>query len=261
MTVDRMAESLQRDGRGAPVVDLIAPPVNDEPEPQDALAALLHTIDTGELTETERAELVELDAWKRAKANHETAAKALGRDIEQRTTKFMELIAERQMYDAKGNPYLPDVSDGKGFELHPFFISQIWPKYREDPETDQPYQQEDLIEVLRAVGLDHLIVERTAQHAWPGYIREAVKAWRQRVGQSGVTNEAGEYVDAFGNVLTGEEAADPLADILALPPLLRSVIEPTVQHQLRFSRREEKSRAVAEVDAVEQAAEDREDGA
>lgn len=252
MTVDRMAEPLQN-GRGAPVVDLIAPPTddNDDAPPQDALEALLHTVDTGELTEAEKDKIRLLAQWKRARAEHKRKYEALGPDIDRLRQELIELVAERQLVDAKGRPYLPDVSDNQGFELHPYFTEKIWPKYRENPDTDQPFTQEDVVEVLRALGMDHLVVEKPESNAYSAYVRNQVKAWRKRVGQDGVTNEHGEFVDAFGNVLTEAEAADPLADILALPPLLRTVAEPVPQIDIQFTRREEKSRAVAAVQAVE----------
>ena len=255
MPVDRMAQALHRTGRGAPVVDLVAPPVpTPEPELADTLAALLDTPDTGELTTAQKAKIVQLERLKRDKREHEAAAKALGPDIEALQTELIELAVEHQLYDARGRLALPDVTDGKGFLLHPYDQCKVWPKYRDDPDTDQPYGQQDLIEALRTCGLDHLVVERTASQAWPAYVRERVARWHQQCGETGVTDAEGTYLDLDGEPLTGEEATDPVADILALPAALRAVIEPVTAVTIMFSRRVIASRAVAAIDAAEQSA-------
>lgn len=256
MPLDRIAEALRPTGRSAPVVELVAPaPAAD---PADALADLLVSPDTGELTQAEKNKLVELDRWKRAKTNHETAAKVLARDIAKREAELIELAVEKQLYDAKGRLALPDVEDGQGFELHPFDRTMIWPKYRIDPETDQPYGPEDVVEALRACDLGHLIVEKTEQYAYPGYIRERVKMWEQRCGQAGIRDADGIYLDLDGEPISLEEARDPIANHLALPAKLRAIVEPSPSTTIQFTRRQKASAAVAAVDAVETAGADAE---
>lgn len=248
----RMNEALRTSASTAPVVDLLVADLSAAvPAAPDALDALLTTPDDGELTDAEKAKIVQLDRMKRAKAEHEASAKGLAGPISALEAELIELAAEKQLYDKRGRITLPDVEDGHGFELHPYDQQQVWPKYRIDPETDQPYKPEDVVEALRAAGLEHLIVEKTEQYAYPGYVRDQVKAWRQRAGQGGVRDEQGRHLDAHGNVLIGDEAADPTADILALPPKLRAVIEPSTVTSLRFSRREKASPAVAAVEVLE----------
>lgn len=253
----RLGDALSElSGDRTSALDMIVPPTEapDATEPADALAALLAPETAPELSPDDRAALVRLDTWKRAKARHKKAYEALGKDIEREETRLIELAVELGLIDERGRIAFGSLDDGQGFNLNPFERRTIWPKFREDPDTDQPYRRDQLIEVLRDLGLKHLIVETTEQYAWPGYVRERVKAWRKRAGQNGVTDDQGRFLDYDGEVLSAEEARDPVADILALPAKLRAVIEPVDKIELQFTRRQQASPAVAASDAAQAAA-------
>jgi len=250
-----MADALHHRPGGSPVVDLIAPAPDAPPDLPDALSALLDPPPApGHLGEYERGLVIRLARLQADKRRYKAMYEGLGPDIERLQARLIELAAERQLYSAKGRIALPAVTDEHGVELVTTDIRQIWPAYREDPDTEEPYQAEHVIAALRACGLDELIEERTEQFGWPRYVRERVKAWRARCGEAGVTDEAGRYVDADGVVLSDEERDDPLADILALPGPLRAVVEPVEQLRLQVGERRGSRRAVPAVDAAVDAA-------
>lgn len=212
-----------------------APPVGAEPA--DALSELLAADPAVGLAPDDEADILLLDRLKREKSRHEKAAADLGKDIDRVQARLIELGVEHGLIDARGRLDLGAVDDGRGFMVKPYEVRTIWPKYRDDPDTDQPYGREQLIDALRAAGLAHLVVETTDQHGYPGYVRDRVKTWRQAAGQSGVTDAQGRFVDLDGEPLDVEEAQDPVADILALPRALRVVIEPVDKIALQFTRR------------------------
>lgn len=209
----------------------------DATEPADILSDLLTAEPAVGLAPEDERDVLLLDRMKREKTRHEKAAATLGKDIERVQTRLIELGVELGLIDKRGRLALGAVDDGHGFLVSPYEVRTIWPKYRDDPETDQPYTRDQLIEVLKANGLGRLVVETTAQYDYPGYVRDRVKAWRQAAGQAGVRDDQGRYVDLDGEPLTGSEAQDPVADIFALPRAVRAVIEPVDKIALQFTRR------------------------
>lgn len=237
-------------GRGAPVVELVAPAPDTTPI-VDAVSALEPVRDSGELTEEQRALLLGHDRMKRRKAEAEATAKALVRDIAASLEKIIELKALLGW----GPKDWETLDDGQGFDVKPFEYRTIWPKYREDPETIAPYTAADVVEALRASGFGEIVEERPNSDAYVKLVRDHVKRWRQRLGKSGgLRDDQGRYVDAFGTPLTGAELDDPAADALGLPPELRRVMVPEERLDIRYTRREIESAAVAASDARDAAA-------
>lgn len=220
-------------------VDVLAPPPAPDTgaEPDDILSDLLAAEPAVGLAPEDERDVLLLDRMKREKARHEKSAKALSGDIERVEKRLIELGVELGLIDRRGRLDLGAVDDGQGFMVKPYEVRKVWPRYRIDPRTDQVYTRDQLIEVLRAAGLGHLVVETTAQYDWPGYVTERVRQWRQAAGAAGLRDDQGRFLDLDGELLDAIEAKDPVADIHALPRALRRVIEPVDQIRLQFTRR------------------------
>lgn len=236
---DRMAEALTLDSSRSAAVDVLTAPSEPEilAEPDDVLSDLLAAEPAVGLAPEDQRDVLLLDRLKREKTRHEKSASALGKDIERIEKRLIELGVELGLIDKRGRLDLGAVDDGQGFMVKPYEVRKVWPKYRIDPATDQPYTRDQLIDALHAAGLDHLVVETTAQYDWPGYITERVQEWRQAAGAAGLRDDQGRYTDLDGELLDAIEAKDPIADIYALPRALRVVIEPVDQIRLQFTRR------------------------
>jgi hypothetical protein len=233
MPSDRMAEPIQQTGR-APVVDIVAPP--ETSTPADTLSGLLpHVPLNSDYTDEQRDLLVRHARAKRRKAEAEAQAKGLRRDIAEMLERIIEMKAELAIATGEWEA-VPD-TDVAGFELRPYERRMIWPKYRDNPDTDTPYEMADVVVALQECGYGDLIVTKPDSDAYTALVRRLVKSWRTMAGKAGRRID-GVLVDAFDTPLTPDEAIDPTADILGLPPALRAVIEPTETLDVLYTRAE-----------------------
>ena len=214
-----------------------APAATDAAEPDDVLSELLAFDPAVGLAPEDENDILLLARLKQEKTAAEKRAKGLTKDIERIQTRLIETAVEEGLLDKRGRIDYGAVDDGKGFTVKPYEVHKVWPKYRVNPDTDQPYEREHLIPALRAAGLGHLVVETTEQYDYPGYVRDRVTEWRQAAGAAGVRDPQGRFVDLDGELLDAEEAKDPTADIYALPRALRAVIEPVTKVDIQFTRR------------------------
>lgn len=184
------------------------------------------------ITAADRDDFATLDRVKRAKREHENAAKALGKDAQRLVSDLLMRRVER------GWEVLPSTVDEQGQPIKPYTRTVIRSKYAVDPETGKPYERAQVGEVLDDAGLGHLIVVGFDSDGLARHITAAVKAWRRRAGETGVTSaeHGGAHVDAFGHPLLGDELDDPTADRLALHPVLRALLGPVDMVDILFSR-------------------------
>lgn len=234
----RMGEALDLADRPASAaIDALTPPPDptQDAEPADVLSELLAADPDVGLDDEDEAAILTLHRTVKLKGIHERKVAALGKEITRLTKQLIERAVELGLLNAKGRIALGAVDNGEGFMVKPYEVRQTFPKYREDPETGQPYTRDQLIEALKAHGLARLVVETTEQYAWPGYVKERVEKWQQTAGQAGVQDEQGRYLDLDGELLDAEEARDPLADVLALPRWLRVLVEPVDISRLQFT--------------------------
>lgn len=214
-------------------LDVIAPVADPAGEPQDAMAALLASVETSGLSEDDARLFVELRRWQRRKAESKAETESMGKAISKRTAELLELRLEREWI-----PKLPANIVGEDGELlSPFTRSSIYPKFRDDPETGKQYTRGDLVRVLHDAELAHLIEPNYDADKFAAVIRDQVKAWRHQISETSAVNAAGDLIDAFGNVLTAEEAEDPTADALGVHPALRPFVEPVTAEEIRFTVR------------------------
>jgi hypothetical protein len=233
MTTDRMSTALDQPLRSAPIVDLLAPPLPPAPPadvPDDVVAALLAAGTDPDWPEHLAADFVLLESAQRRKREAAAKVKSLAKPIAEITTRLLDYRAEKQLDG------FPELADDLGTPLYPHTRDTIWPKYRVDADTEEPSTTEEVIEALRACGYGEIITERWDSDAYTKLVRDRVKAWRQRCGEHGLTNVDGELVDHDGSPLTEDEAQDPTHDRLALPRVLRAVVEPVELTEIRFTR-------------------------
>lgn len=255
--MDRLAQALDRPTRGrTPVVDILAPPA--APNPADTLASLLPDVHAHRGYSEEQLALLRNHAKaKRTKTMLETQAKALVRPIAAMLEQIIELKAEEGIATGDWDAL---VDDDSTFRLQPYEHRRVYPRYREDLETDQPYTVEDVCTALVGAGFGELVIERPDDKAYNALVADRVKRWRQIVGETGGRKIDGVFVDLDGTPLRDFEAADdPAADILALPVALRRVVEPVEQLDIRY-RRTDNPDAPAQPSAPETAAEHSADG-
>lgn len=107
--------------------------------------------------------------------------------------------------------------------------------------TGEAYQQSDLVAALLTCDAEQfraLVRQSVHSGQWNAMVQNAVRAWRDRISESGPPVDAqGRHVDAFGNVLTAEEADDPTADELALPPAVRAIVKVSPRVNILFRRK------------------------
>lgn len=107
--------------------------------------------------------------------------------------------------------------------------------------TGKPFEQSDLIAALLTCedeSFRGLVRQSVHGGQWNAMVQGAVRAWRDRISESGPPrDEQGRFVDAFGNVLTEEEAAEPEADELALPPAVREIVKVSPKINILFRRK------------------------
>lgn len=262
---DRMAAELGPLGPGRrSAVDLLDPVPTAEPA--DTLGRLLDGSGRkGKLTAGERDKLLSLSRILAERARHKEAYEALGRDADRLNAELQEIAVNRGCLDPKtGKIAFEPVEDEHGIEHRPFERRDVWPKYRENDETQQRYAMADLVAALIEAGLSDLVIHTTASQQnpspegahWPGYVRDRLKRWRKVRGEDGKVNAEGRFVDLDDVPLDEAEAADPTDDLLALPRPLRRVAEPEETIKILFTRRRVESKAAAELDAAVDAAVD-----
>ena len=231
MASSRLDEPVTTGGR-APVVDILAPPVQADPD--DALAGLLPgPAVEGEYTADQVNLILGYERMKRRRRLAEAEYKGLSAPI----AAALELLIEMKAELGIGRDDWVAVHDPAGFDVKPVEYRTIWPKYRIDPDTDKPYTRDQLVEALIACGYGDLIVTQPDGNAYAAMVRKRVKEWRALTGETGVKRE-GVFVDHDGTPLVGDELDDPTADVLALPRALRAVAEPTELLDIRPTRTE-----------------------
>lgn len=245
---DQAPGRLHRPGRRTPVVALDVDPADvhpllagrksaidiitaeqGEPPATSALDALLADT-TPNVTEVDRDELAELHRWQKERARHKASYDALGKTVATRTAEMLARRIER------GWDILPATVSYLGDKLQPFISGTLYPKFRVDPETGDKYGRPDVVPALREAGLDHLIRQDYDATAFAAHVRKAVESWQAQAGETGVTNDDGALVDAYGYVLTEVEQEDPTADVLALHPAIREFVEPVLTESIGFGK-------------------------
>lgn len=228
----------------AEVVALVPRPQASQPERAltDALAGLLADGDDGdgEGGALDLGLLARLGRLRAQKAIYESQAKALTAEIEKLNRAAVEHIAEATGADLREKW---STTVNLGAETATAYVkTSDYPVYRyvdEDQETK--YGMADLVKALKAStvpGLADMVKETVHGQTWNSTFRRLVEAWRARVDETGgPTDDAGEPVDAFGNVLTADEREDPTADELGLPPEVRALVTVSTKSDLMFRAR------------------------
>lgn len=209
-------------------VDLLVPAPPGEQAP-DALDELLTGTPHG-VTERDREDFRRLHRWQRERAAAKAAYEALGGSI---ATLTRELIDRRNERDWRP---LPTTVTDQGQPVRPYVRGTLWPKFRTDPETGEPYTRADVAAVLGAADLGHLISTGYDSKAFAAVIREQVKTWREQSSETPLVNADGEPVDAWGTVLTAAEREDSTADELGIHPALRPYVTAVLLEEIRFTK-------------------------
>lgn len=204
-----------------PVVDELGELLADEPAPAT----------TGLRLELFR----ELAALRAKKTLYETMAKALGGDIARVNAELVAHIAETTDADLR-NKWNLTVDNATAYTK-----VADYPKYRHPLDAAEPYSMADLLPRLREcqhAGFAELVKETVNGSSWNAAIRRLVEEWRARVDETGAPlNADGQPVDAFGEVLTEAEAAEPTADELALPREIREVVSVSTTIDVMFRQK------------------------
>jgi hypothetical protein len=214
---------------GAPLV-AVPQPAAAEDETPDVLGALTApTEQTSGVPTLNMEALTRLKELKASKERYERMAKALTPVIADLETAVIDNVMPHRAPDGR---WSTTVGDKTGY-----LSTQLWPARRTNEETGEKFGTDDLANALRADGVDFLISESVHGQRLAGWMREQVEAWEARCGEDGVRNERGELVDHYGNALTAEEAADPTAPELALPPKVRAILAISTDMKISFRAR------------------------
>lgn len=210
---------------------LAAVPAADEvPEVPDVLGALTaETEQTPGMPTLNMAALHRLNELKASQKRYESMAKALTGPIEELEQAVIENVLPHRAPDGR---WSTTVGDKTGY-----LATTLWPARRTNEETGEKFATDDLADALRADGVEFLISESVHGQRLAGWLREQVDAWEARCGEDGVRNERGELVDHYGNALTADEAIDPTAPELALPPKVRKVLAISTDMKIVFRAR------------------------
>lgn len=173
--------------------------------------------------------LARLKRYKAAQTRYRAMDKALGPVIAELEAEIVENVMPHRAPDGR---WSATVEDKQGY-----LETTLWPRRRVDEDTGDPYDTETLVAALDADGITNVVARQVNAQTMAAWLRELVSDWEARCGEDGVRNVRGELVDAFGNALTDEEATDPTAPELALPPKVRAVVEVSARLKIKFRSR------------------------
>jgi len=213
---------------GTSAVDLLAP-APPGGQASDAIDELL-TGTPQAVTDRDRDDFRRLHRWQRDRAAAKAEYEALGGSIADLSK---DLINRRNERDWRP---LPTTVTDQGEPVRPYTRGTLWPKFRIDPYTGEPYTRADVVDALDAAGLGHLVETGYDGKAFAAAIRDQVKRWREQISETPLVNAAGEPVDAWDTVLTAEERDDPTADELGIHPALRPFITAVLLEEIRFTK-------------------------
>jgi hypothetical protein len=209
----------------------------DTAPPTDDVLAELTTPDAVDQTPGLNISLIRQLAQLRAKKKiYEEQAKALNGPIDELNRRVVEHIAEATDADlrAKWNMTVDGDTAYSKVVDYPAYL-------KIDPDAEDKYGSAHLVDVAARSANPELfgLVKRAINgNQWNALVNGWVAAWRSRCDETGgPTDEQGRPLDHWGNLLTAEEAEDPTAPELALPPEVRAIVGISTKTDILFRRK------------------------